>query len=114
MLYDYLGVWAVVNNAGFNIHGDVELSTIDQYKKCAEVNLYGMIRVIKAFLPMIRVSRGGYNLYGMIRVIKAFLPMIRASQGGYNLYGIVREKGRDLTKSYDESPYTNRNVKRAK
>ena len=58
MLYDYLGVWAVVNNAGFNIRGDVELSTVDQYKKCAEVNLYGMIRVIKAFLPMIRASRG--------------------------------------------------------
>ena len=25
-----------------------------------------------------------------------------------------REKGRDLTQSYDKSPYTNRNVKRAK
>ena len=27
---------------------------------------------------------------------------------------IEREKGRDLTQSYDKSPYTNRNVKRAK
>ena len=27
---------------------------------------------------------------------------------------IQREKGRDLTQSYDKSPYTNRNVKRAK
>ena len=27
---------------------------------------------------------------------------------------IPREKGRDLTQSYDKSPYTNRNVKRAK
>ena len=27
---------------------------------------------------------------------------------------ISREKGRDLTQSYDKSPYTNRNVKRAK
>ena len=27
---------------------------------------------------------------------------------------MVREKGRDLTQSYDISPYTNRNVKRAK
>ena len=26
----------------------------------------------------------------------------------------LREKGRDLTQSYDKSPYTNRNVKRAK
>ena len=36
-----------MNNAGFYIPGDVELSTIEQYKKCADVNLYGMIRVIK-------------------------------------------------------------------
>ena len=28
--------------------------------------------------------------------------------------GLFREKGRDLTQSYDKSPYTNRNVKRAK
>ena len=28
--------------------------------------------------------------------------------------GWTREKGRDLTQSYDKSPYTNRNVKRAK
>ena len=26
----------------------------------------------------------------------------------------LREKGRDLTQSYDKSPYTNRNVKRAR
>ena len=26
----------------------------------------------------------------------------------------IREKGRNLTQSYDKSPYTNRNVKRAK
>ena len=30
------------------------------------------------------------------------------------LWHIAREKGRDLTQSYDKSPYTNRNVKRAK
>ena len=28
--------------------------------------------------------------------------------------GTIREKGRDLTQSYDKSPYTNRNDKRAK
>ena len=27
------------------------------------------------------------------------------------MYIILREKGRDLTQSYDKSPYTNRNVK---
>lgn len=52
------GLWGVVNNAGFNIYGDVELVTIDQYKKCMDVNLYGMIRVIKACLPLIRKCKG--------------------------------------------------------
>ncbi|XP_069118094.1 D-beta-hydroxybutyrate dehydrogenase, mitochondrial-like isoform X1 [Argopecten irradians] len=52
------GLWAVVNNAGMNFPGDVELATVDQYKKCAEVNLFGMIRVIKAFLPHVRKSKG--------------------------------------------------------
>ncbi|XP_033735857.1 D-beta-hydroxybutyrate dehydrogenase, mitochondrial-like [Pecten maximus] len=53
------GLWAIVNNAGIDFPGDVELATVDQYRKCAEVNLYGMIRVIKTFLPMIRKSKGG-------------------------------------------------------
>ena len=30
-----------------------------------------------------------------------------------NLAQIERQKGGDLTQSYDKSPYTNRNVKRA-
>ncbi|OWF53402.1 D-beta-hydroxybutyrate dehydrogenase, mitochondrial-like [Mizuhopecten yessoensis] len=52
------GLWGVVNNAGFNIYGDVELATIEQYKKCMDVNLYGMIRVTKACLPLIRKCKG--------------------------------------------------------
>ncbi|XP_033733592.1 D-beta-hydroxybutyrate dehydrogenase, mitochondrial-like [Pecten maximus] len=52
------GLWAIVNNAAINSPGEVELATVDQYRKCAEVNLYGMIRVIKTFLPMIRKSKG--------------------------------------------------------
>ena len=39
------------------------------------------------------------------------LPRHRHSVG---LFVKAREKGRDLTQSYDKSPYTNRNVKRAK
>ena len=37
------------------------------------------------------------------------MEMIRHLQ----FWGVSREKGRDLTQSYDKSPYTNRNVKRA-
>ena len=35
---------------------------------------------------------------------KSFEPCIHVN--------FLREKGRDLTQSYDKSPYTNRNVKR--
>ena len=35
-------------------------------------------------------------------------------QGEKSSKDMAREKGRDLTQSYDKSPYTNRNVKRAK
>ena len=38
------------------------------------------------------------------------LPLALSTSATYILW----EKGRDLTQSYDKSPYTNRNVKRAK
>jgi len=57
-----VGLWGVVNNAGVNFPGDVELLTMDQYKKVAEINLYGGIRILKTFLPMIRKSTGKYYL----------------------------------------------------
>ena len=50
--------WGVVNNAGLNFLGDVELTTMAQYEKCIQINQLGMIRVTKAFLPMIRSSAG--------------------------------------------------------
>lgn len=52
------GLWGVVNNAAQNIIGDIELTTMEQYSRLAEVNLTGAIRVTKAFLPMIRKSKG--------------------------------------------------------
>lgn len=50
--------WGIVNNAGFYIPGDVELCTLSQFKRHAEVNLYGYIRIIKAALPLLRRSKG--------------------------------------------------------
>ena len=56
--YSPLGLWAVVNNAAIERILDVDLVPIDQMKRVAEVNLYGMVRVTKAFIPMIRKSKG--------------------------------------------------------
>lgn len=51
-------LWGVVNNAGIYGHGDVELCSLEMYKRVADVNLYGTIRVTKAFLPLVRQSQG--------------------------------------------------------
>lgn len=54
----FLGLWGLVNNAGFNIYGDLEIVTMEHYKSVSDVNLFGMISVTKAFLPQIRRSHG--------------------------------------------------------
>ncbi len=48
----------MVNNAGMSTFGEVEFTTMDTYKQVSEVNLWGTIRVTKAFLPLIRRSKG--------------------------------------------------------
>lgn len=53
------GLWALVNNAGvlgFPIDG--ELIPMIEYKRCMEVNFFGPIEVTKAFLPLLRKSKG--------------------------------------------------------
>jgi 3-hydroxybutyrate dehydrogenase len=50
--------WGVVNNAGIASFGDVEFLSIEHYKRHADVNLWGTVRVTKAFLPLIRKSKG--------------------------------------------------------
>lgn len=57
-LKTHCGLWAVVNNAGIQVVGEVEFCTMDIYHKVAEVNMFGMVRMTKAFLPLIRKTKG--------------------------------------------------------
>ncbi|XP_071108224.1 D-beta-hydroxybutyrate dehydrogenase, mitochondrial-like [Haliotis cracherodii] len=66
------GLWAIVNNAGVIGMGDVELLTMDMYKRLADVNLFGMIRTTKAFLPMIRKTKGRVINITSVRGVVAF------------------------------------------
>ncbi|XP_062979197.1 D-beta-hydroxybutyrate dehydrogenase, mitochondrial-like [Elgaria multicarinata webbii] len=52
------GVWGLVNNAGISTFGEVEFTSMDTYKEVAEVNLWGTVRMTKAFLPLIRRAEG--------------------------------------------------------
>ena len=52
------GLWALVNNAGVSTFGEVEFTSMETYKHVSEVNLWGTIRVTKAFLPLVRRAKG--------------------------------------------------------
>ena len=51
-------LWAVVNNAGIITLGPLDWGTVDTYKRIFEVNTFGMVRVSRTFLPLIRQSKG--------------------------------------------------------
>ncbi|KAL7638207.1 UNVERIFIED_CONTAM: hypothetical protein RMT77_011832 [Armadillidium vulgare] len=51
-------LWAVINNAGLSTFGYLEWVPISTYKRMADVNVFGLIAVTKAFLPLIRQSKG--------------------------------------------------------
>ncbi|KAG7249838.1 LOW QUALITY PROTEIN: hypothetical protein CRUP_025681, partial [Coryphaenoides rupestris] len=60
------GLWALVNTAGVSTFGEVEFTSMDTYKQVSEVNLWGTIRVTKAFLPLVRKAKGRVvNLAGV-------------------------------------------------
>ena len=52
------GLWAVINNAGFNRQAPVELTSMDTFHHVADVMLFGTVLVTKAFLPLIRRAKG--------------------------------------------------------
>lgn len=52
----------MVNNAGVNFLGDIDFCTMDMYHRIMNVNLFGMVRTTKAFLPLLRKSKGKSEL----------------------------------------------------
>ncbi|XP_055937560.1 retinol dehydrogenase 7-like [Argiope bruennichi] len=51
-------LWAIVNNAGIFKGLSVEMCTLDDFKDVYDVNLMGVVRVTKAFLPLLKKSKG--------------------------------------------------------
>ena len=50
----------VVNNAGIHLAGPIEDATVDEAKSQFETNFFGMLRVCKAALPIMRQQGKGY------------------------------------------------------
>ncbi len=53
-----LGIDGLVNNAGVAVAGPVEWVTRRQWQQQYDVNVFGMVSVTQAFLPMLRRRRG--------------------------------------------------------
>lgn len=54
----------VVSNAGIAIPGPFELIALDQWRRQLEVNVLGVVAVIRAFLPQLRLSAGRIVITG--------------------------------------------------
>ncbi|WP_459623900.1 oxidoreductase [Burkholderia sp. 3C] len=53
------GLDVLVNNAGYGLFGAIEEAVADEYRPMFDVNVFGLIEVTRAALPMLRRRRGG-------------------------------------------------------
>jgi NAD(P)-dependent dehydrogenase (short-subunit alcohol dehydrogenase family) len=73
----------LVNNAGVGLIAGAEESSLEQAKSIFEVNLFGLIRVTKAVLPIMRRQRAGriVNISSVMGLIPApFMALYGASK----------------------------------
>jgi NAD(P)-dependent dehydrogenase (short-subunit alcohol dehydrogenase family) len=54
----------VANNAGYGVFGAVEESTDEQARGIFDTNVFGVLNVLRATLPVLRAQRGGHILQG--------------------------------------------------
>jgi len=50
----------LVNNAGYGVNGAIEEVAEDEFEPMFQTNIYGLIRVTRAFLPHLRQRRSGH------------------------------------------------------
>ncbi|KAK3091296.1 hypothetical protein FSP39_018727 [Pinctada imbricata] len=103
-------LWALVNNAGIMVKAQIEICSMEIFHKIAEVNLFGTIRVTKAFLPFVRHAKGRvvnmssvhgryssptYACYGLSKHgIENFSDVLRMEMSGFGVKVSIIEPGR--------------------
>jgi len=75
-------LWAIVNNAGLFNCAQVEWGKLADYQKIIDVNVIGVARVTRAFLPLLRKSKG--------RVVNVASIAGRISGPGMAIYSISK------------------------
>ena len=76
------GLAGLVNNAGIGIAGPVEALPLAEWRRQFDVNVFGLIAVTQAFLPLLRQSRGRVINIGSMagRVAMPFMAPYSASK----------------------------------
>ena len=49
----------MVNNAGYDLMGPLEETSIDEIKAQFKTNFFGAVRIMQAVIPIMRKQRGG-------------------------------------------------------
>jgi NAD(P)-dependent dehydrogenase (short-subunit alcohol dehydrogenase family) len=78
------GLWGVVNNAGVNVIDPLIELDEETMKFMFDVNVYGVVRITKAFAPMIIESRG------RIVNISSISGVLAGGLTGYGVYGMTK------------------------
>lgn len=65
-------LFGLVNNAGVGIGGTLEVTPVKEIRKLMEVNVIGLLAVTKAFIPMLRKSKGRIINIGSTSSLLAF------------------------------------------
>lgn len=108
------GLWGLVNNAGILCLAPIEWSPLEDFKRTADVNIWGMIDVTKTFLPLLKMSKGRVvnlgSMAGRISVplyasycvskygVEAFSDALRQEMQPWGMKVIVLEPGFFATK----------------
>ena len=66
---------AVINNAGTGLHGPLEILPMENIESIYQTNVFGTIRVIKAFLPAMRANGEGTIVFVSSAAAKATRPL---------------------------------------
>ncbi|XP_003741256.1 D-beta-hydroxybutyrate dehydrogenase, mitochondrial [Galendromus occidentalis] len=92
-------LWAVVANAGLGCCGPFEWTTIREIERMFDVNVYGCIRTAKAFLPLLRESRGRFVVSGSLSGIHSFQNGVPYSMGKAAVKSLTEGLTRELSPS---------------
>lgn len=70
------GIDVLINNAGIGTFGIQEAFTVEQVQRVYDVNVFGVLRVNRAILPMMRAQGAGHVVYissGLGRILFPFM-----------------------------------------